>query len=438
MAIFAAVCFSFIIDLFVVSYYNDKGGWKRLLLKIGSNIIIVSIFLLPFFQLPIVFGKISESAEYYTYTDVNGYNAGLWLRNSFPNMANVVVTKKPGSWFGVFSNKSTIAEYDPASGRNNIAETVLDLSYEIEHPLTLVRAYESKGAISDENYISIYGIWRRVSYLSKEGVFLSFQENGIMRYFDLLSLSRKIVLEEQSYPKKIVIKYFNDEIALTESIIVQNNSYPINVIWTLSPLRSDINNVTLFISNYFDLYFSFENAYIPGLLDWANPWSRPSLVQEKYEWAYVEFYRERLTENYIGVYDEKNEVAFALKFIDWPYWGTVGALINRQIDAVRFQYQLDKVNVNQTVSFTYQILTFSKGSFPESQQSSELKNLFDFKSALGFDVKSRDYANYIEDLKIEFLVYNKEKFSSDLLRSKLLELVYSNDRYVICKIKSNP
>jgi hypothetical protein len=206
----------------------------------------------------------------------------------------------------------------------------------------------------------------------------------------------------------------------------------------LSPLRSEIDDVTLYLNDYFDLYFSFEKAYVPGLLNWENPWSKPSYAQEKNEWAIVEFSRENLTENYIGIYDEKNEVAFALKFIDWPDSGNVGVLASRQIDGVRFQYQFDKVNANQTASVTYQILTFSKSSFPEMKGLDELKDLFDFKSAPAFDVEYRSYANYIKELKIEFLVYDKNRFDSKLLGSKLLQLVYSNDEYVICEIKSVP
>jgi hypothetical protein len=266
---------------------------------------------------------------------------------------------------------------------------------------------------------------------------LSFSENGVARYFPLSDLSREIVFEEQGYPKKFVIKYFNDEIILTESILVQNDSYPINFVWALSPLRSEIDDVALYVSYFFDLYFSFEKAYIPGSLNWANPWSKPSYAQGN-EWAVVNFSRENLMpENYIAAYDEKNEVAFALKFADLPDWGNVGALSNRQIDAFRFQYQFDRVNINQTASFTYQVLTFSKSSYPEMQQPSELKNLFNLKPS-AFDVKTRNYADYIKEFKIEFLVYDQNRFDSKLLSSQILQLVYSNDKYIICKIKTSP
>ena len=250
-------------------------------------------------------------------------------------------------------------------------------------------------------------------------------------------MNREIVLDAQSYPKKLLIKYFNDDIVLTESILVQNDSYPLTVDWALSPLRSEISDVALYISNFFDLQFSFEKAYVPGSLDWENPWNKPSYAQGN-EWAVVSFSNNNLTDNYIGAYDEENNVAFALKFAELPDWGNVGVLSSRNIDAIRFQYQFDKVDVNQTVSVTYQILTFSKSSFPEMPQLSELKNLFDFKSASAFDVKSRNYVDYIKELKIDFVVYDKTRFDSKLLSSKILQLVYSNDGYVICRIKNNP
>jgi hypothetical protein len=435
LAIFAAVTFSFIIDLFFASYRKIKTGRKGLM-KIVSVSIVLGVLLMLVLHSQVLGGRINESFYYYSTSDINGYSAAVWLKENFPDAANVTVTEKPGSWFGLYSGKPVIAATNPIIDRNVVAESVLDLSYEIEHPLTLVRAYTAKGNISDENYISISNVWRRVSYLSNAGNFLNFSENGIARNFTLSDLSIEIAFEEQSYPKKFVIKYFNDEIVLTESILVQNESYPINVVWTLSPLQSEIDDVALYISYFFDLYFSFEKAYIPGSLDWANPWSRPSYAQGN-EWAVVSFSHENLTENYIAAYDEKNGVAFALKFADLPDWGNVGALPSRQIDAFRFQYQFDKVNTNQTASFAYQILTFSKSSYPEMQQPSELKNLFNLKPS-AFDVITRNYADYIKEFKIEFLVYDKDRFDSKLLSSQLLQIVYSNDGYVICKIKTSP
>jgi len=436
LAIFAAVAFAFIIDIFTAFYRKSKIERKRLM-KAVSVAIFLMMALTVIFRFQTVSSRINYSAYFYSTCDVDGYDAALWLKENFPDAAATVVTEKPGSWFGVYSGKSVIAETNPSIERNIVAESVLDLSCEIEHPLTLVRAYTAKGDVSDEIHVSLNDVWTRVSYVAKEGNFLSFNENGITHYSDLSSWNREVVLDEQSYPKKCIINYFKDNVLLTESILVQNDSYPITVVWSLSSLKSEITNATLYISHFFDLYFSFEKAYVPGSLDWENPWSKPSYAYGN-EWAVVNFTRETLTGNYIGVYDEKNEAAFALKFVDLPEWGNLGVLASRQIDAIRFQYRFDTVNVNQTTLFTYQIVSFSKSSFSEMPTLNELGSMFDFKPSSTFDVTTRSYLDYIREKNVEFVVYDKSRFDSKLLYSNILQLVYSNDGYVVCRVKDKP
>ena len=121
-----------------------------------------------------------------------------------------------------------------------------------------------------------------------------------------------------------------------------------------------------------------------------------------------------------------------------PDWGNVGVLASNQIDAVRFQYNFDKLDINEAASFTYQYTTFSKTSFPEMPNLRDLQSLFDFKPATTFELKSRDYHDYIKDENIGFIVYDKNQLDTKIIRCKLLELVYSNDRYVIFRVKSNP
>ncbi|MCW4045812.1 MAG: hypothetical protein NWE94_09895 [Candidatus Bathyarchaeota archaeon] len=433
LVVFAAVAFSFIIDLFFDAYRRIKFGRKRLMQIASVSLVLLVLFLL-LARSQVLGSRINESFYYYSTTDMAGYNAAVWLRENFPDAANVTATEKPGSWFGLYSGKFTIAATNPIIDRNIVAESVLDLSYEIEHPLTMIRAYSAKGNISDENHVSINNVWRRVSYLSAAGIFLNFTENNRAHYSALSNLNREIIFEEKGYPKRFIITYFNDEIALTESILVQNDSYPVEVAWTLSPLRSEIHDVTLYVSYFFDLYFKFEKAYVPGSLNGENPWSKPSIVNGN-EWAVVTFSKNNLTDNYIGAYDDTNEIAFALKFADLPEWGNVGALSSRQVDAFRFEYRFDSISINHTASFAYQILTFSKSSYPDMPRLGELENLFDFRSATAFHVTTRNYVDYIKEFNLEFLVYDKNRFDSKLLTSPLLQLVYSNDKYVVCRIK---
>ena len=81
------------------------------------------------------------------------------------------------------------------------------------------------------------------------------------------------------HPKKIDFIYSNDYVTLTETMVVQNDSYPLNVSWTLTPLKSDIYNATLYLSTFFDLKCDFDKAQIPQLLDWVNPWDAPQPIK---------------------------------------------------------------------------------------------------------------------------------------------------------------
>jgi len=439
MAVLAAVSIGVAADQFSAFYLKHRRSWKKFRLRAVTVTVVALVCLLFVFRFGTVYGKIMEGSVYYSTSDVKAYDAGVWLSNNFPGNATVVVTEIPGYWFSLFSGKNVIAETNPIIERNVVSESVLQLSYEIENPQTLIRAYESKGAISDENYVSINGVWNRVSFSSADGDKISYSVNGVYKEnIPLSNLSREIVFEhDQSSPKKLIIHYFNDDVNITQTIIAQNNTYPINVDWTITPAKSEISNVALYVTNFFDLHFSFTEAYIPGVLNWQNPWSKPSSSQGD-NWTVVNFSRSTLTDNYLGFYDAAAEVVSALNFEELPDWGNVGALGSMQIDAVRFQYNFDKININQTASFTYQLLTFWKNSFPELQNLSDLKGLFNFKPAVAFDLISRDYHDYIKEYNIGFVVYDKNQLDTKIINCKLLEMVYSNDRYVIFKIKSNP
>ena len=435
MAILAAVSIVFATDKFSSFYLKNKQSLKKNWVKVATVSIVILMCIILVFRSDVVYGRIMDASVFYSTTDIKAYDAGVWLGQNYPNNATVVVTEIPGFWFSTFSGKNIIAQTDPTVQRTEIAESVLSLSYEIQDPQNLLRAYEAKGAITDENYVSIDQVWYRVSYSSVDGDFLSFTQNGMNYTFPLSDLNKKISFNDQNDPKSLTFTYSNDYIAITQIILVQNDSYATNVSWSLTPLGDDISNVTLYISNFCDLQFNFDKAEIPQLMNWVNPWDVPSKTTHGTDWAVANFSSSDLKDNYIGLYDDQKQVAIAFKFNDLPEWGNIGALGNRRIDAVRFQYQFDQINTNQTVTRQYQVLTLSKNNFPTLQQN-DLKNFFDYKTDQ-FTISTRDYKNYIAENNIGFIVYDKNHLDTKMARCKFLQLIYSNDRYAIFKILSN-
>jgi hypothetical protein len=434
-AVFAAAFMVFAFGKVSAFYLKFRNIWRKVRLQTVAFVLIVLVALVFLFRFGVVYGKINEASIYYSTSDIKGYDSGVWLRNNFPGETTAVVTEVPGFWFRIFSGKTVIAATDPVVDRIVISESVLDLSYELEHPQTLVRTYEAKGDISDESFVSVNDVWNRVSYSSGGGDFVSYYMNGVNTQTALSNFTREITLEEGSSPR-LVIRYVKDALAITKTISFQNDSYPINVEWTLSALKGEVSNVVLYVSVFFDLGFSFEKAYLPGILNWENPWDKPTLSQG-HDWATVDFSPSTLTSNEIGLYDENNAITFALKYADVPEWGNIGALANRQIDAIRFNCTFDKIISGQLSSFAYKVLTFSSSSNPKVHMPTDLKSLFEAKTLEEFEVNSHDYQDYIRENSIKFIVYDKNQFDTKMAQSKLLELIYSNDRYVIFKVKDS-
>jgi hypothetical protein len=434
VAILAAVSVVFLADKSLAYYSKNRQMFRKNWLKIATVLVIALLAAMLVFRSDTVYGKIMEASVYYSTTDVKAYDAGVWLNANYPGNSTVITTQTPGFWFQEFSGKNVIAQTDLTVQRNEIAESLLSLSYEVETPQTLIRAYAAGGAIGEETYISIDQVFNRISYASGDGDKLSYTVNGSDYELSLSKLSKQIVFDEQSYPKKIELIYSNDYVALTKTVVIENTSYPLNISWSLTPLKSEIFNASLYLSTFFDLKYDFTKAQIPQLLDWVNPWDAPQAIKtvDGTNWAVATFTNANLKDNYIGLYDDKNNVAFAFKFTDLPDWGNIGALGDRQIDAVRLQYQFNDLNVNQTSSRSYQVLTLSKNTFPTLQPNT-LQGLFNFKPA-EFTVTARDFTDYIKENNIGFIVYDRNKLDTQMIHSKLLQLIYSNDRYVIFKI----
>ncbi len=234
MAVFAAVSVVFLSDKFLSIYAKNRQstlseqknssrltiqlrvsqlfrssprkGIRRLRknwLKVATVSLVVLMCLVIVFRSDTLYGKIMAASVFYSTSDIKAYDAGVWLQQNYPNDATVVDTQIPGYWFSVYCGKNVISQTNAAEGTNDIADSVLSLSYQIQDSQTSLRAYEAKGDISDENYVPINQVWYRVAFSSSEGDFLSFTQNSTNYKFTLSQLNREIYFDDQSYPKEI-------------------------------------------------------------------------------------------------------------------------------------------------------------------------------------------------------------------------------------------
>lgn len=434
ITIFAAVMLLYIIPKFLNYYKLHKTGVKRRYIKIFAvSLIVLSCFALVMRGYSLG-TQLDAAIPFYSASDPKALQAGIWLKNNYPEPATVIVTSSPGFWFRAFCGKTVIAATDQIVERNVVTESVLSLSYEIETPITLLRAYEAKGDIISENYVSINNLWWLSTFCSIAGDYISYNVNGEHKTVPLTQMGRYYTLDNSSQTTNaLTLIYSNDDLLISKTQLIQPSSYATEILWDITPVNSPVSNVTLYMSTFFDLHFNFDKAYLPGTLNWENPWDN---LTDSYgeSWAVTDFSKTALTDDYIVMHDEQNQIYYAMKFHDLPDWGNIGALGNKQIDAIRLSYKFEQINADKHASFSYQTLTFSKESLPQTVQPTQIKEMFVTQPLSYFTVVSRSYLDFIKESDISFLVYDRFQLDTKLVRNEILELIYSNDRYVIFKV----
>jgi len=431
LAIFAAVTVVFALDRAVAFYGRHRHVFRKNGVRVLTVLLVVGISLMVIERCDNVYGRITEAGVYYSTTDLKAMDAGLWLKAHYPNKTVVVATKVPGFWFQEFSTKNVTAQTDQTVQRMEIAEAVLTLSYELEHSHTMLKAYQAKGDTLNEFYVSMNDVWSRVTYSSGSGDFLYYTLNGIEHRVPIGQLSKEIIFNDTAEPRSLTFLFFNDDITLTKTISAEVDRYQYCINWTLT-FQHKVQNASLYLTTLFDLQYKFEAAYIDGVLNWVNPYDAPpAIVQQEDTWAVATFSGTDLKDRYLGIYDETNQIGYAFYFTDVPDWGNVGSGTSRQIDAVRFQYNFGDIDAGETVYASYETLTLSKSSYGALNRDA-LQELFGYHAPV--TVKSRYFGEYLKNDSVGFIVYDRNQLDHQIINSKILQLVYSNDRYVIFKI----
>lgn len=435
----ASVLASSVICLFLrfaVFYVNMVGVTLKSCLTVLPTFFLVCLLLASRF--PALPDKISEATGYYSYLDASGYMASQWLLKSFPQESAVVTTEKPGIFFGLMSKKHPFMETNPLVERSALAETVLNLAFELEHPLTLYRVFEVPMPYELDQYnILIHNVWKRVVFLYPEDTRVSYVVDGVQRLKLLSDLSKRIFWEKHDAKRVLCIQYAVDEnFYLTQMVEMFNGSLPVKVTWVPACSDERFKEFSVLLSLRFDPNFVFNVTYVPGLFHWENPIGKalPFMIEGR-NWTTYNFSPADLPKDPFVFRDPVNGVYCALMFDHIPHLASIGILSTGQVDAFRFNYS-SKITLG--VAFSYRLLTFSEESFRELLREfppQNFENFFSMETETQFYY--RDYLTLIKTSKIKFVIFERGKFRDALLNSGLLHLIYSTDNYVVCKVKDS-
>jgi len=438
LAIFAGAIVYSIAELpaFIASNLSLKMEKKRKMLNFAHVFTLAILIILFSFQGFLSLQRLQILPQYYEVTGIAGYDAGQWLKQYSISDTAVVVSEKPGTWLGVISDHKTIEETNPLLGRNVVAEAVLYLFYEMENTRILTREYTSGDSISGQViYISVYNAWKKALSIPDKNVYVNYTDvHGKSAVVSLSEAAKKIYWTQRSVDEsQLVSEYSHDLFTLEKVVTFSSESLVINLEWRFTA-RQDLEDIELRVFSFTELSLDFREAFVPGVLEWQNPWDKPSFVNMDDNWALVECPPNNLGGNIAATLDAENGVLVVFEFADAPDWFNIGALGNRFIDALRVGYEFGNLtkDASQEVSFTVFPYSFESRDIERWTQDG-LKQLLDSK--MNLPVQGRDFLTYIEEYNIEFVVIDSQQLFLNMETSPILDRVYANDKFVIYAIR---
>jgi hypothetical protein len=231
---------------------------------------------------------------------------------------------------------------------------------------------------------------------------------------------------------KLVTEYKHDLFTLNKTITICSNNSSFNINWHIKT-NKEIKRVKLEVPILLDLSLDFKDAFIPGFLEWQNPWDNATAVDKGKEWVVVDG-TEILKEKIAAILDSTNGILTVFEFNEVPDWSILGALEDRRIDALRVRYELGDLDEWNCVDVNFSIFTkiFDNEEIKPWNRL-ELEQLLD--SSVNSVLKITDFFTYIEEYNIEFVAIDTKKIISNIEATPALDKIYDNGRSVIYTTK---
>ncbi len=398
-------------------------------IKILALGLIIYLFV---FQVSVFVQRVETYPKYYERAAISSYHSGLWVKQNSSPDGTVITTRSPGSWFYIFSDHRTIQETDPIVARNAVAEAVLYSFYEIDNSFTLTREIDPVSPnAGEEMYVSRYNIWKRtMSIPNNQASFIYVNPFGLWIKIPLTETEQNIYwLQNSTDTAQLVTEYVHEIFTVEKVVTFSSNSSAVDITWNVEA-HEKLASVKLAFSNNLDPSFDFEEALMPGLLEWQNPWDNATYIDGFGKWAVIEGPTEILNDTTLAIIDEKNGILTVVEFEELPDWFILGALDNRLIDALRLRYELGDLAEGEKTQVSLSVLTIAFEDENIKKGSAEdMKQLLD--ANMNLPIQIRDFRTYIEEYDIKFVAVDTKKVVSNIVATPALDRIYDNGRATI-------
>jgi len=379
--------------------------------------------------------QLSSFPWFYEVCGAAGVNMSQWLQQHSLPKGVVVVSENPGAWLNLITGFKSIEEPNPLYSRN-WAEVVEYLFFEAGTDSVRTRESVLNSRLSGlVFYASVYNMWEKAFSISDSTVYIVYSENaGAEKVTSLSELPKEVYwAQKTSSSAQMASKYFHPLFTVEKQVSMNETSPLVNLKWTFTT-KADLADAKIRIHSYTSPSFEFQEALIPGLLQWQNPWDNPTRRDSQDSWAVVECPPDSLNDDFAALRDSKNGRLAVFKFDDIPEWFNMGALENRVIDAVRLGYEFGALTKNQSeqASFSFATAAFEPNHF-EWETTESLKQFINSEASEA--IQTRDFSTYIDGYKVEFAVVSAQQLPIDLGWTRTRNLIYYDGKLAIYTVK---
>lgn len=419
----------------VVSRTGKRRGVKLLQHRGAFTLLVLAGLFSTQFYLSVV--RLRELSRFYGVAGTTSYEAAVWLGQNHPAQGNVVVPLKPGSWLGTISGYRTIEERNPLYGRNQVAETILNLNYEMENTRVLASEYVPGDSVSGFTiYLSVYNLWVSMLSIFDSDVYLNcIDTHDNLTVIPLSETDKTISFTTWSSEEAQMVSEYNHELfAIEKTITISGKKQAIKLEWKLQP-RQNLSNIELKIFSFIDTRLNFTKAMIPGRLEWENPWDHPTTMNMSGGWAVSKFPKGELTQNTAALIDLDNRLLMIYEYLNLPDWISVGALSNRFIDALRVVYRFSNLTKGRSVEIAFSIFPYHLEGISDEPSLTTIDQIL--SADVDLPVQVGDFLTYIRVYNVTFILTNSERLLLNIKSSSAVDRVYDNEKIVVYKTKTN-
>jgi asparagine N-glycosylation enzyme membrane subunit Stt3 len=407
---------------------------RKRAITIFSVALIITFFLLQ----SVFFIQRNETyPQFYERASIASYNSGLWIKQHSVPEGTIVTSRSPGTWFYLFSDYEVIQEIDPQYSRSSVAEALLYSFYEMDNTHTLNREYTSASSSAGQAiYASVYNIWRKGISISNKDVTVNYTDShGEWVPFSLSETDENIYWTHRTADEAQLVSEYTHELFTVEKVVTfTSNSSVINIDWKVTA-NQNFPKAKMVITDYLNPEFQFREALIPGLLEWQNPWEKPSVIDTQNEWVLTEGNSSyMLDEDIMAIRDTKNRILAVFDFSNTPDFFSLGALKDHKIDALRLRYELDDMEEGESREISFSVLFYALESEEMEQWTmSEIKQLLELKTER--KIQESDFYSFIEEYNIKFVVVDTQQVLSNIEATPDLDKIYDNSRTIVYTTK---